>query len=597
MIKIKALLIAPYVGLKELATKMAADQKELDVTVKQGDLEEAIPLARHAAAEGYELIISRGGTARMLRENTTLPVIEIPVSGYDILRTLLLVKDTNASMELIGFPNICKTVASVCELMDIHLPYNVIHQRDHVEGVIQEAHSKGVQIVIGDTVTIRTAKKYGLQGILITSGRESILEAFSNALLTHRIICAERAHSQTLESILNTLEEGFAIINQGGTLHFANHRFYEWTRIDPSSSELLAKIPELGAVLEDLQHLKETAHQFILNGELLELRGSIHEDEDLLPTGKVIVRLNLPGTIREAMSIIHAEPLVHAFTQLYAHSQEMKEAVEQAERSAEDDGCVTILGERGTEKRSFAEAIHSSRSLSKAKFIEIKMNRPSTVNFERLKDEINFNMEATLFIQSVDSLNQAQQRMLLSIIHRGRVKPIFALSTHPERLLAEGTLDVELYEALIKRMIVLPPLRRRIEDLKQMVLIYLGIFNEKYGKQIVGFRSTVLNALVNYPWNRNVEELEQILDQFVQQTEGEYIEENVLSLLIDKSPINSGLIPINLNQPLDDIEREVIRRVLEGEQLNQSRAAERLGISRSTLWRKLKEGQKSETSN
>lgn len=200
--KIKTLLIAPYPGLVELAAGLGAEQNDLEVTVKRGDLYEALEIAKDAAAEGYELIISRGGTAGMLREHIDLPVIEIPVSGYDILRTLLLVKDIQASMELIGFANVCDAAASVCKLMNIDLPYSVIYQMDQVEHWIEEARNNGVHIVIGDAITIRTAQKFGLQGIMITSGRESILDAFSNARLIHQIVTRERIRSKALESNL-----------------------------------------------------------------------------------------------------------------------------------------------------------------------------------------------------------------------------------------------------------------------------------------------------------------------------------------------------------------------------------------------------------
>jgi propionate catabolism operon transcriptional regulator len=195
-------------------------------------------------------------------------------------------------------------------------------------------------------------------------------------------------------------------------------------------------------------------------------------------------------------------------------------------------------------------------------------------------------------------LNQEQQRNLLFLIGQGRFVSIFALSSHPDELAATEALDKQLYEALTQQVVVLPPLRRRKEDLEQMIRMYLGMYNEKYGKQIVGFRPTVLKALMNHPWPRNAAQLEETIEYFIQQTDGEYIDEKVLVYLINnalmKSNVHddqlfSGLVPLNLNQTLAETERDIINYILEAEQMNQSRAAKRLGISRSTLWRKLNE--------
>jgi len=283
-------------------------------------------------------------------------------------------------------------------------------------------------------------------------------------------------------------------------------------------------------------------------------------------------------------------PSVHAFAQLIAQTPEMKKAVEQAKHSIGEAEFVSIVGERGTEKKAYAGAIHGSRVINTHSYLEIEFTPSSDICFEHLEAALLFYSQATLFISGVENLNIAQQQRLLSIINHCLCKPIFALNVHPEVLFIDGVLDMELYHALIHRIVILPPLRERTQDLKQMLFIYLGILNEKYGKQMVGIKPSVLKALLDYPWLGNVEELELTLDLYFQQCdEGHYMDENVLIHLSDQSHTPEHMA-IHINQSLVHMEKEIIRRVMQAEHMNQSRAAKRLGISRSTLWRKLNAG-------
>ncbi|MEW9033857.1 MAG: PrpR N-terminal domain-containing protein, partial [Planifilum fimeticola] len=117
--RVKAFGIAPYAGLKRLMEELAKEDPEMDLVVEQGDLEEGVDIARQAEKEGYELVISRGGTASLIREAVSIPVAEIPVSGYDMLRVLTLLKDYRGEVAIVGFPNITRGAAVICDLLNL----------------------------------------------------------------------------------------------------------------------------------------------------------------------------------------------------------------------------------------------------------------------------------------------------------------------------------------------------------------------------------------------------------------------------------------------------------------------------------------------
>lgn len=101
---IRVLAIAPYPGLKDLLHEMAANEPSIAMDVEVADLQEAVPLAEKAGERGYHIVVSRGGTANLIRQYTSLPVVEIPVSGYDLLRVLTLVRKSTTKMAIIGHP-------------------------------------------------------------------------------------------------------------------------------------------------------------------------------------------------------------------------------------------------------------------------------------------------------------------------------------------------------------------------------------------------------------------------------------------------------------------------------------------------------------
>ena len=83
--------------------------------------------------------------------------MDIPVSGYDILRVLTLVKDSSTQVAIIGFPNICRGAAAVSSLLDVDIPIYSIEHASEVPSALQTALGHGAKIVLGDAVTVSTA--------------------------------------------------------------------------------------------------------------------------------------------------------------------------------------------------------------------------------------------------------------------------------------------------------------------------------------------------------------------------------------------------------------------------------------------------------
>ena len=113
MPKIKILAVAPYDGMADAISAIAMTRDDIQMTVQTGDLDTGRKIALELAHNNYDVIISRGGTAELIRSTVELPVIDIPISVYDVLRTIKLAESYSGKFVIAGFPSITNCSAPV----------------------------------------------------------------------------------------------------------------------------------------------------------------------------------------------------------------------------------------------------------------------------------------------------------------------------------------------------------------------------------------------------------------------------------------------------------------------------------------------------
>ena len=130
----------------------------------------------------FDVIISRGGTAELIRSLTPLPVVDIPLSVYDIFRSIKLAENYTSKYALIGFPNITRNAHFLCDMMQYNIDIYTIHNEQEAESRLKKLQQEGCNMILCDMITNSLAQKYGLTSILIASGTESIESAFDQAI-------------------------------------------------------------------------------------------------------------------------------------------------------------------------------------------------------------------------------------------------------------------------------------------------------------------------------------------------------------------------------------------------------------------------------
>lgn len=262
---------------------------------------------------------------------------------------------------------------------------------------------------------------------------------------------------------------------------------------------------------------------------------------------------------------------------------------------------VIILGEEGTGKEQIAKAIYLRSSINDHPFVQIDCTLLSEKIWDYLLNHHNSPLcdeGNTIFIRNINSLSEQQQNQLLiaitdmEICKRNRV--IFSCISN-----SKGTPDTNAM-AFVNRLhcfiITLPSLRDNLSCLDTLVKLYLNRLNIDMAKQILGISADAMQLLKNFSWPYNYIQFSRIMRNLVIMANRSYIRyEDVQEVLSKERTITTVSFhsidsskTLDISRPLSEINKEVADMVLEAHSGNQSKTAQSLGISRTTLWRIIK---------
>jgi len=220
--KIRVLGIAPYDGIKILMQNVAQKRNDITLDVYVGDLREGVKIAKANLSNDYDIIISRGGTAELLRQATTIPVIEIVLTVYDILRAIKLSEVYSLKYAIVGFSSITKEAHLLCDLLQYNIDIFTIQAEEELCHLLSDLKEKGYRMVLGDMVTNTTAKRMNMNAMLITSGIESVENAFNQAVMLNRSFQKIRSKSQLFSKIIFGFSSFTVIFNEKNELWFSS---------------------------------------------------------------------------------------------------------------------------------------------------------------------------------------------------------------------------------------------------------------------------------------------------------------------------------------------------------------------------------------
>lgn len=350
------------------------------------------------------------------------------------------------------------------------------------------------------------------------------------------------------------------------------------------------------------------------NSKPIKLNSAVLYNENTEPVGGII-------SFRDNSELDALKKTLQRETQFHGiigHSKPMLEIFELIREIADSDAPVFIHGESGTGKEMIANAVQETSARSKEAFIKVNCsvlphNLLASELFghvkgaftDAIKDRVG-RFEAadrgTIFLDEVAEMPLQMQLQLLRVLQEGSfervgesitrtvdVRVISATNVNIKQALSKGTIREDLFYRLSVIPIEVPPLRQRMEDLVPLVQHFLNKFTLLYKKEISDIDDKSLDLLLKYNWPGNIRELENVIEYaFVRTNNSNLIESTKLPANIKEQTQKPFGLAEKHSFADQGSEAAKLIAVLEKYHWNKSKAAEELGLGRTTLWRKMK---------
>ncbi|MDN5285299.1 MAG: response regulator [Mucilaginibacter sp.] len=383
---------------------------------------------------------------------------------------------------------------------------------------------------------------------------------------------------------------------------------------DANGVELVGKIKQIkpyievinltafGSISDGVLAIKNGAFDYLTKGD---------DNDKIIPlVSKAIDKANLQYRVSELETQIEVQ---HGFPIVLGSSPAILEAVELARKVAITDATVLLLGETGTGKEVFAEAIHYEGLRKDKPFVAVNCSAFSNELLESelfgykagaftgaAKDKKGLFEEAsggTIFLDELGEMSHDLQAKLLRVLENGtfikigetkttrvNVRLIAATNRDLQKESEEGHFRLDLFYRLSGFSIVLPPLRERIGDIEVLAKHFIKIYAGKVKKKVPDVDERFFKLLNQHKWNGNIRELKNVIERVI--------------ILMDEPILTPKLLPFEFHNggyydlvalDLDSVEKHHIRRILKYTKGNKTEAARILGIGLATLYRKIEE--------
>jgi DNA-binding NtrC family response regulator len=384
---------------------------------------------------------------------------------------------------------------------------------------------------------------------------------------------------------------------------------FDWMEriLEMDSNAVVVFITAYGDAEKAVKAIKTGATDFVLKP---------WQNEKLLATISSAIKLRQSRSeadrLRQKQREISAV-LDQPFTDFIGHSEEMKKVFSTILKVAATDANVLILGENGTGKELVARALYRNSLRKDEVFISVDLGSISESLFEselfghekgaftdaKAMKQGRFEIASggTLFLDEIGNLSTQMQTKLLTILERreitrvGAVKPIridvrliCATNNNIHSDVAEGKFRQDLLYRINTVEIQLPPLRDRTSDIPLLANHFLKIYSRKYRKPIRGVLAGTIKKLSQYQWPGNVRELQHAIERAVIMTDSDMLTPD--DFVLNPSTKKTSDIEFE-SYNLDEIEKTIIQKVLKQANGNITQAAQDLGLTRTSLYRRM----------
>ena len=603
--------------------------------VEVAELEAAVSLARRLLAEDDYLFISRRGTRDLLRKSLKIQVVNIPGEASDYIPAIQQLRGEQGLIAFFSFEeDISNELRTICYLLHLKMKHYCFSDSLSCQAAVQQAVADGAAWGLGGVVSERFAKHCDLAYLRVESSDASILHALDTAQQLY-ITQQENARQQEqlqiqlerYQNILDYTHDAIIAIDEKGRISTTNQIAEQM--LQP------AQPPFVGRPVEEVlpnTHMTNVLHTGEAEiGQMMNIHGT------LVSTNRVPIRVGgqVKGVVATFQDIktlqtaernirikLHEKGLVakYRFSDILGRSPAILDAKRLSENFADAQFTVMLYGETGTGKEMFAQSIHNASPRRDGPFVAINC---TALNRNLLESELFGYADSsftgarrggkaglfetahggTVFLDEIGELPLEFQAPLLRVLQEKEVRRvgddtvipvdiriIGATNRNLLQLVEEGKFRRDLYYRLNVLSVLVPPLRERGDDYLEIArCIYERVLPQHTEEEETVFLR-VLDRCRSYAWPGNVRELTNLVERVSLLLHRGSREEEVVQLLNvqwQETPPAAPLVPGSAPALLD---REAVQEALRRNGGNLSRTAKTLGVSRSTLYRRLHSG-------
>ncbi|MCC8191309.1 MAG: sigma 54-interacting transcriptional regulator [Planctomycetes bacterium] len=616
------LFLVPYQEIQTMVEAVFAERPDRD------GLQPHIRIAcryrwRHEA-EPYDAVIARGFTAGDFR-NQAVPHVELRVNGYDILAAVRACADIFGCRHVV----VVGTAAMVygAEKLDgcwngVRVGTRTLERREDIPATVAAALADGADAVVGGLSVHEYCQAAGIPSQMILSGKESISHAVDEAVAMVRLKRQEEAKRLRLRAIMDYSFGGIVSFAGDGRVDMMNAYAAAFFAVDPSTAGLTIDtlMPELayhsvfttGQPLTDVLTLGRTGRVVAVN-----CAATGGEGGAVLTFQDVTEIQELEGTIRKK---IHRQGFAarYRFADIIHCGDSMRQTIAVAAKYCAVDANVFLYGETGTGKELFAQGIHNASGRRQAPFVAINC---AALPEHLLESELfgytdgaftgaarggkpglfELAHGGTIFLDEIGDIPLGLQPRLLRVIQEreimrlghNRITPvnvrvISASNRNLKKAAATGAFRQDLLHRLDTLVLAIPPLRARREDILPLAEHFLAADRAGTGRDPLELADATRRLLLEYSWPGNVRELRNFCERLGVIVTGNRVDAATAEQVLDQYREWDAASESSPPPTLAHREREHLLAVLAEVGFSRAAAAKRLGIDKSTLWRRMR---------
>lgn len=617
------LFIAPYKEMGELALRIAA-KLGINIVLEICYMEDALLIVKKAKEKGINFVIARGATAPIIKNNSDIHVIDLYQNSVEILRAIQKSTKYGSNSAVVWYNENLYKEDLIYHLSKVDVYFHNYQSKEDVQNILRFIKDKGVDVVVGGIYTKLYAEQLGMNSVLVESDEQSIYLTLKRAKEIIEIKRSEEVKRMKIEAIIDNVRDGIISIDSDGEIVAFNHMAENIMNI--KAKDVVGKKIDKVISPNFVNQIKEREVQ----NQLIDIKTS----KISVNSKKIKLKNEFVGTVVTFQDITKIKLLEQSvrrklfnkghiakykFDDIIGQAPSLLAAKEIAMKYATTDETILITGESGTGKEMFTQSIHNHSQRKNGPFIAVNCAELSESLFESElfgyeegaftgarkggKDGLfTLAHKGTIFLDEISEIPIHLQTTILRVIQEKTVRPVGSDKIIPIDVRIIAASNKDLYEMVIKNRfredlfyrlnvlnIQMPSLKERVSDVP-MLIEYLKKTNNSFFK----LTEDALELLKAYSWPGNIRELINLFTRISIVYNGKEVTSRCLMEIMPEYSTLSEVWDnthkkIENIKTLDEVIKETIVLAMEKYNGNQSEVSRKLGVSRTYIWKKLKE--------